>query len=60
MPADTVKIEGARFLITLDPQRTIMREGSILIEGQRIARIGKAAELAEAPLIGSSTPLRWL
>ncbi len=43
-----MKIEGARFLITLDPQRTIMREGSILIEGQRIARIGKAVDLAEA------------
>ena len=49
MATNTLKIEGARFLITLDPQRTIMREGSILIEGQRIARIGKAADLAEVP-----------
>ena len=45
MPA-TTKIDHARFVLTLDPQRRIIRDGSILIEGNRITRVGKAAELA--------------
>jgi cytosine/adenosine deaminase-related metal-dependent hydrolase len=46
MPNRTIKIENALFVLTLDPQRRIIRDGSILIEGQRITRIGKANELA--------------
>lgn len=45
MPGQTLKIEGARFVLTLDPSRRIIRDGSILIEGQRIVQVGKAAEL---------------
>lgn len=45
----SIKIEGARFIVTVDPQRRIIRDGSILIEGQRIARVGKATELADVP-----------
>lgn len=45
MASSTLKIEGARFIITVDPQRRIIRDGSILIEGQRIVRVGKASEL---------------
>ena len=41
----TLKIEGARFIITVDPERRIIRDGAILIDGQRITRVGKAAEL---------------
>jgi cytosine/adenosine deaminase-related metal-dependent hydrolase len=41
----TLKIEGARFIITVDPQRRIIRDGSILVDGQRISRIGKADAL---------------
>lgn len=44
----TIKIENARFVVTVDPSRRIIRDGSILIEGQRIARVGKAVDLAEA------------
>ena len=41
----TLKIEGARFVVTVDPERRIIQNGSILIEGQRLVNIGKAAEL---------------
>ncbi len=47
MPATTLKIEGARYLITVDPARRIIADGSILIEGQRIVRVGKSRDLAE-------------
>jgi 5-methylthioadenosine/S-adenosylhomocysteine deaminase len=43
----TLKIEGARYILTLDGERRIIRDGSILIEGPRIARVDKAAVLAD-------------
>ena len=49
MPAASLKIEGARFVVTVDPERRIIADGSILVEGQRITRVGKAAELADVP-----------
>ena len=45
MADQSIKIEGARFLVTVDPLRRIIQNGSILIEGQRIARVGKVADL---------------
>jgi 5-methylthioadenosine/S-adenosylhomocysteine deaminase len=48
MPDQTLKIQGARFILTLDSDRRIIQDGSILIEGQRIAQVGKAADLAGA------------
>jgi 5-methylthioadenosine/S-adenosylhomocysteine deaminase len=42
----TLKIDNARYVLTLDPQRRIVRDGSILIDSGRITRVGKAAELA--------------
>jgi 5-methylthioadenosine/S-adenosylhomocysteine deaminase len=47
MPASTLKIEHARFALTLDSERRIIQDASIVIEGQRIARVGKAADLAD-------------
>jgi 5-methylthioadenosine/S-adenosylhomocysteine deaminase len=47
MPNASLKIENARFVITVDEQRRIIQDGSVLIEGQHIARVGKAAELAD-------------
>jgi len=50
MPITTVKIENARYILTLDPQRRIIRDGSIMIEGQdgltwpRWKRLAEAAE----------------
>jgi cytosine/adenosine deaminase-related metal-dependent hydrolase len=41
----TLKIEGARFMVTIDPERRIIRDGAMLIEDQRITRVGKTAEL---------------
>jgi cytosine/adenosine deaminase-related metal-dependent hydrolase len=49
MPAPTLKVHGARFVLTLDPQRRIIADGSILVEGQRITRVGKASELEDVP-----------
>jgi 5-methylthioadenosine/S-adenosylhomocysteine deaminase len=42
----TLKIEGARYIVTLDGERRIVRDGSILVEDQRITRVDKAAALA--------------
>ena len=45
MCSPTLKIEGARFVLTLDPDRRIIRDGSVLIEGRRIVQVGKAAAM---------------
>jgi 5-methylthioadenosine/S-adenosylhomocysteine deaminase len=45
MQAQTLKIAGARYVVTMDGTRRVIQDGAILIEGQRIARIGKTAEL---------------
>ena len=47
MRTPTVKIEHARYVVTLDGARRIVADGSILIEGPRISRVGKAAELRD-------------
>jgi 5-methylthioadenosine/S-adenosylhomocysteine deaminase len=47
MPNASLKIENARFVITVDEQRRIIQDGSVLVEGQRITRVGKSAELAD-------------
>ena len=46
MADSTLKIDNARFILTVDPQRRVIRDGSILIDGQNIVRVGKASELA--------------
>src|SRR5262245_59119659 len=42
----TLKIDHARYVVTLDPQRRIVQDGAVLIDDGRITRVGKAAELA--------------
>lgn len=49
MQEQTLKIEHARFIVTLDSERRMIADGSLLIRGQRIAHVGKAAELADRP-----------
>ncbi len=48
MPPQSLKIDHARYVLTLDPLRRIIQDGAILVENGRITRVGKAAELAEA------------
>jgi cytosine/adenosine deaminase-related metal-dependent hydrolase len=40
----TLKIENAAYVLTLDGQRRIIRDASILVEDGRIIRVAKAAE----------------
>jgi 5-methylthioadenosine/S-adenosylhomocysteine deaminase len=42
----TIKIDHARYVITVDQERRIIQDGAILIDGSRISRVGKASELA--------------
>src|SRR4029079_14072316 len=49
MPAmQSLKVDNARYLITVDPQRRILQGGSVLIDDGRIRQVGKAAELRYA------------
>ena len=48
MPPTSIKIDHARYVITVDDQRRIIRDGSILVERGRITRVGRAADLADA------------
>ena len=45
MPDASLKIENARYIITMDGDRRIVRDGTVVIEGSRIAQVGKSAEL---------------
>ena len=45
----TLKIHNAAFILTVDPQRRIISDGSIIVEGYRIAQVGKAAALESVP-----------
>src|SRR5436853_6668996 len=48
MRDQSLKIENARYVVTVDTQRRIIQDGSILIEGGRISGVGKAVDLAGA------------
>jgi cytosine/adenosine deaminase-related metal-dependent hydrolase len=48
MPQPSLKIDRARYVLTVDDRRRIIRDGAVLVEAGRITRVGKAAELAEA------------
>lgn len=39
-------VTNIRFVVTMNPKREIIRDGAILIEGDRIADIGKSSELS--------------
>ena len=41
MPQPSLKIDRARYVLTVDDRRRIIRDGSILIERGRIARVGR-------------------
>jgi cytosine/adenosine deaminase-related metal-dependent hydrolase len=46
MQSQTLKIDHARYVVTLDGARRIIQNGAIVVERGRVARVGKAAELA--------------
>src|SRR2546427_3085008 len=48
MPPQRLKIDNARYIITVDPERRIIQDGSILVENGSVSRVGKAAALAGA------------
>ena len=48
MASPSLKIDHARYVITVDTQRRIIRDGAVLVENGRISRVGRAAELADA------------
>jgi cytosine/adenosine deaminase-related metal-dependent hydrolase len=48
MPESSLKIEHARYVVTVDRERRIIQDGSILIDRGRIVRVGKADQLVGA------------
>src|SRR5262245_39041209 len=49
MPSQTLKIDHARYVITLDAERRIIQDGAILVADGRVSQVGKASELAQRP-----------
>ena len=49
MPDSTTKIENIRYILTLDPERRIVRDGAIVVKGSMITHVGKSAELKDVP-----------
>ncbi|WP_405865676.1 amidohydrolase family protein [Streptomyces sp. NBC_00005] len=49
MAETTTKIANARYAITVDERRRIIRDASIVIRGDRIVAVGRAADLADVP-----------
>lgn len=47
MTTGTLKIENAEYVLTVDPQRRVLRNASIFITGDRITAIGSTADLAD-------------
>src|SRR5262245_14853931 len=48
MARSSLRIDHARYILTLDRDRRIIRDGTILVEDGRIRQVGKAAEVAGA------------
>ncbi|MDH3602141.1 MAG: amidohydrolase family protein [Candidatus Tectomicrobia bacterium] len=42
----SLKITNARYIVTVDRQRRIIQDGTIIVEGNRITQVGKTSELA--------------
>ena len=46
MPKLTTKINNARYVVTMDPERRIIADGTIVVSGSRITQVGKSDDLA--------------
>jgi 5-methylthioadenosine/S-adenosylhomocysteine deaminase len=49
MDAATLRLDNARFLVTVDAERRVIRHGSVIVEGQRITHVGPTPDLASVP-----------
>ena len=43
----SLKIEGVSFIVTVDPGRRVIQDGSVVVHGQRITHVGKADALRD-------------
>lgn len=43
----SLKIDGARYVITVDPGRRLIQDGTVVVNGNRITHVGKADELRD-------------
>ena len=55
----TLKIENAKFILTMDPERRIISDGSILVDGQRITRWARPPICQGLRLTGPLTQAKW-
>ncbi len=46
MAAETLLVRDASFVLTMDPERRILTDGAVAIEGDRIVAVGKTADVA--------------
>ena len=51
MPPQSLKIDHARYVLTLDRQRRIIQDGAVLVENGRISRVAVADD---------SIGVRWI
>ena len=46
MSQTSIKIDGVRYIVTMDAERRIIADGAVIVADNRIAQVGKAADLA--------------
>ena len=46
MPEPSLKIDGVRYIVTMDPERRMIADGAVVVAGNRITHVGKSADLA--------------
>lgn len=44
--AATLKIDGVRYIVTMDSERRIVADGSVVVTGNKISHVGKSADLS--------------
>jgi len=45
----SLKLEGARYVVTVDAERRVIADGSVVVDGDRITHVGRADELRAVP-----------